>query len=249
MPRISRCNLPSKYFHVIVQGLNKNFIFNSRYDIKKYLNLIFNISSQENIVILSYCIMNNHAHFLIYSDSIKFLSKFMQRANISYSRYFNKKYHRVGYVFRDRFVSQPILSKDHLFNCIVYIHMNPIKANIVQNLKAYKYSSYNSFLQNTIDEKVIKLLFDSTNYLDFFNQIHSKTVISYDFFDIKEQKNKNKVIQNFMKKYNSNIDNIRKNPDLIKELGYQLINECNLSKREIANTLNINREKIRLLLK
>ncbi len=249
MPRVSRCSLSSNYFHVIVQGINKNFIFNSCYDKKKYLSLISNIAPQENVIILSYCIMSNHTHCLIYSDNTKSLSKFMQRVNTSYSRYFNQKYKRVGYVFRDRFVSQPILSKNHLFNCIVYIHMNPIKANLAKNLKDYKYSSYNLFLKKIIDEKVIKLLFDSADYLDFFNQVHSKPVISYDFFDVQELKNTNQVIKDFMKKCNSNMDDIRKNPIFIKKLGFQLINDCNLSKREIANILNINREKIRLLLK
>ena len=62
--------------------------------------------------------MNNHAHFLIYSEKSEDLSKFMQKIKTSYSFFYNSFNKRVGYVFRDRYLSQEMLSQKQLFNCL-----------------------------------------------------------------------------------------------------------------------------------
>ena len=55
--------------------------------------------------------MGNDAHFLIYSEKSEYVSKYMQRVNTTYSQFYNRRNKRVGYVFRDRYCSQDILSK------------------------------------------------------------------------------------------------------------------------------------------
>jgi len=63
-------------------------------------------------------------------------------------------------VFRDRYKTQKILHENHLKNCIVYIHKNPIEARMIQNEEEYVYSSYNEYIKNS--EQDIRL----ENYLD-----------------------------------------------------------------------------------
>lgn len=129
MPRKARKNMNSNYFHVIVQGMNKEAIFNKELYIRKYLKEL-KLKSQEydNIKILAYCMMNNHAHLLIFTKEIESLSKFMQRINNSYSNFYNKINNRVGFVFRDRYYTQEILDQRQLYTCLRYIHNNPVKA-------------------------------------------------------------------------------------------------------------------------
>ena len=66
---------------------------------------------------------------------------------LSYS-YYNKKYNRVGYVFRNRYKKQVLYSEKQLYTCINYIHNNPVKAKICRFPHEYKYSSYNRYRQN-----------------------------------------------------------------------------------------------------
>ena len=175
MSRISRKNYTSNYYHVMVQGINKEFIFNKKTYMEEYKKIIHSKLENSNIIILAYCIMNNHTHFLIHTEKVEYLSKFMQKINTSFSNYYNKIQDRVGYVFRDRFRIQTILNQKHLFNCLYYIHNNPVKAGIVNNIEDYQFSSYNEFFNNNyiINDYSIKLLFDtSTNYLERFKNIH-----------------------------------------------------------------------------
>ena len=76
MPRIARNSFCTSFFHVIVQGINKEYIFDKKEYIEKYLELIGKYNKEYNIEILAYCIMNNHAHLLIYSEDCKEMVRF-----------------------------------------------------------------------------------------------------------------------------------------------------------------------------
>ena len=152
MSRLPRNYTNTPFFHVITQGIEKSYIFEKAEDIKYYVKIMYKIKEEHNINIIAYCIMNNHTHMLAETKSIEQLSKYMQRINTTYGKYYNKKYSRVGYVFRDRYFVQTILNEKQLFNCIAYIHKNPINAGIVKLLSSYNYSSYNEYIDITIKE-------------------------------------------------------------------------------------------------
>ena len=113
MPRFPRNYTETSFFHIITQGINKSFIFNNEEDIKYYIKTMYNLTEEQKIKIIGYCIMANHAHMLIQADNLKELSKYMQRLNTRYGIYYNKRYNRVGYVFRDRYLSEGIYNEKY----------------------------------------------------------------------------------------------------------------------------------------
>ena len=123
--------------------------------------------------ILSYCLMDNHTHFIFHTLNFSSLSKFMHQINMHYSLYYNKHNNRVGYVFRDRFKVQEINNRTQLFNCLRYVHNNPVKASMCKSMSDYKFSSYNEFLgcREIITNKSIELLFGTDNN---FNSLFKK---------------------------------------------------------------------------
>lgn len=149
MSRLARSSFQTHFFHVIVQGINKDFIFSKKYYIETYLDLIHKYIHVFPITILSYCIMNNHAHLLVYVNDIHDLGKFMHKINLVYSQFYNKENNRCGVVFRNKYKSEPIYDAKHLLNCINYIHLNPVKAKMVNFCKEYPYSSYNSYVDDS----------------------------------------------------------------------------------------------------
>ena len=137
-----RKNLNTSFFHVMIQGINKESIFKTENYIRRYLKILEKTQKERKVEIIAYCIMNNHAHLLIRTDNIEELSKFMQKTNGMYAQYYNFMQERVGYVFRDRYKTQPIMSQRQLIQCIKYIHQNPVKAGLVKDAGKYKFSSY-----------------------------------------------------------------------------------------------------------
>ena len=101
MSRIPRTHIKTTFFHVMKQGINRNFIFDNQTDIRYYISIMNKLEEEHNISIIAYCIMNNHTHMLIEVENLKELSKYMQRLNTKYAKYYNKKYNRVGYELVD----------------------------------------------------------------------------------------------------------------------------------------------------
>lgn len=248
MPRIARKFNESNYYHVIVQGINKEFIFKDEKYMESYKRIILKKLKEIDIKILAYCIMINHAHFLIYSENSSMLSKFMQKVNTSYSRLYNKENNRVGYVFRDRFYSKNILNENQLYNCLRYIHNNPVKAKIVNSMSEYKYSSYNEYLkkEEIISKDSKRLLFGSKeNYREQFDWIHNNSC-EENFYDVQEE-NKEEINDFFSqveKRYGMKISEIKKEKVLLKVLVKHARSETDITICKLAEILDISKSTI-----
>lgn len=183
---------------------------------------MYKLKNEHNITILAYCIMNNHMHLLIKTNEITNLSKYMLRLNTIYGKYYNKKYNRVGYVFRNRYKSEAIYTEEYLYNCIDYIYNNPVVAGICIHPWEYPYSNYKKISHNYIQK-------------------------NYTFIDVEINKKElcKKIIFNFLKNNNLTLESLKKNIYLLKKLILLLKNENNISLRLIAESINLGRETVR----
>lgn len=247
MSRLPRKNIESAFCHIIVQGINREYIFQKDECKQAYKNIFKKNLKETNIKVLAYCIMDNHIHILVYVKEISELIKVMRRTNTSYAKLYNKMKNRVGYVFRDRYYTQMILTEKQLKNCIVYIHNNPIKANIVNKQEKYMYSSYREYIgkKDLITTDSIKLVFGSLeNYNKIFERIHNELQIE-DIMDIKEEYVKsNKIISEFTYKNNKTIEDVINNEDEFCELLLRLRHDGGLSLRKMSDIFKINKDRL-----
>lgn len=250
MPRSARKHYNTSFFHVMVQGINREYILNQESEMKKYLELLNKYYEKFNLKIISYCIMNNHVHLLLYSDDINEISGFMQCINTSYAMYYNKKHDRCGFVFRDRYKAEGIYSKKHLISCIQYIHANPVKAGICKTEGQYKYSSYNDYIKKSgfVDDDILKLCFEND---DDYKKLITKNYGYKDFIEYVERNSKSdkdKIIK-YLKANNINMDNIKTDKEKLKELVIKLYKTYEITQTDLANILEINRLKVNRILK
>lgn len=247
MPRNSRKNSPGLFHHIMSQGINKEYIFNNDNLKEKYIAILKDKMQKNNVNILAYCIMDNHVHLLVNIVEIEDMCKFMHQVNTAYAKFYNKVYNRVGYVFRNRYLAKPILNENQLKRCIVYIHRNPVVAEMVKKESEYKFSSYNEYLKSMNEEKLIysnssKILFGEISINEFkkeFKEIHNyKDSELAEFDDFKENAEIN--TEELLEKYaylSENEKILRLN---LKE---------KISERKLAETFNKSRYEIRKILK
>lgn len=248
MPRISRKNISSKFLHIIVQGIEKRYIFNKDNYKRKYISLIQENSKKFNISIIAFCVMNNHIHICLYYKEIQNVSKFMHRVNSLYASYYNYLENRVGYVFRNRYYSKEIKDRNQLFNTIVYIHKNPLKAQIVNNIDCWEYSTYNDYINYKINKEIISIVFGTEKYIDIFNQIHMKKEIT-DVFDVEENRKSSKeIIEEYLSETNMSMNLIRKDKNLLLELVRKMKHNGNILNKDISKELNINKNTVTRML-
>ena len=145
MSRVARKKINTPFIHVMVQGVNKEYVFDNPKNLNYYLKSIKSESHYKEFDLLAYCMMNNHAHFLFYVKDIECFGQFMKSVNQNFANFYNKSEDRVGVVFRNRYQLEPIYEMSHLVNCIKYIHNNPVKANICKFQTDYRWSSANAY--------------------------------------------------------------------------------------------------------
>ena len=129
MPRKPRRESLTGFYHITGRGINKVAIFNENREKSRVLNLIQDHFQEYNIKIYAYCIMPNHYHLLLQAN-LKDLASFMAIFLAGFAHYYNYKHNRTGYVFQGRYRSQCIDTKAHFWNCLRYIHLNPVKAHL-----------------------------------------------------------------------------------------------------------------------
>lgn len=253
MPRRARENMNASFFHVIVQGVNKEFIFDKTQYKNKYLKLLKEEKKQYSIDIIAYAIMGNHTHLLLHTEKINELSSFMKRVNEDFARYYNYAENRVGYVYRDRFLSEPIMNQKYLLHCISYIHNNPVKANIVKKCANYKYSSYNDYINRTnfIDDNIIELVFGSkTIVLEEYKALHSES--KYYFAEYRDmlEENMKEIILDIEKRYEKEWGELIKYNYILEKIAPEIKERIKISNYELAKYLKIHRHKLeRILMK
>ena len=107
--------------------------------------------------------LNLISFHLMIKTGIEPLGKLMGRISASYTRYFNKKYNYIGHLFQDRYFSELIKSDEQMLETSRYVHLNPVRANMIEKAGEYIWSSYNIIIGNK-KEKII----DSSLILNYF---------------------------------------------------------------------------------
>jgi len=97
----------------------------------------------------AFCLMNNHVHLLVQSGTEP-LGKAMQNLVFRYAKRLNKKFQTTGHRFQGRYFSGIIEDDSYLLEVLKYIHLNPVRANIVRNPSDFSWSSHNYYLNKEI---------------------------------------------------------------------------------------------------
>ncbi len=162
MPRIARVVGPGYPHHVVQRGNNREKVFLDREDYEKYLSLLETYSEREEIPILAYCVMPNHAHLLVRPSENNSLAKMMQGVTLCYTQYFNRKKGRTGRLWECRYYSAIIDGDRYLWAVSEYIETNPVRAGITKRPEDYLYSSARAHILGKQDPLLKVALFDKS---------------------------------------------------------------------------------------
>lgn len=178
MPRQAREKSSSGVYHIMLRGINKQDIF---YDEEDKLRCIETLNKYKNICsykVYGYCLMSNHIHLLL-REGKETISQTMKRIGVSYVYWYNMKYERVGHLFQDRYRSEKVEDDKYLLTVLRYIHHNPVRAGMVDELAQYKWSSYSEYVRQestlTDIEFVFELLSNNCNKrIEIFKEFMSE---------------------------------------------------------------------------
>jgi putative transposase len=148
MSRMPRILSQTGLYHVVCRGINRQNIFEEENDFIRFQDNLKGIKEERGFEIYAYCLMTNHVHLFIKEKELGDIAKIMHKLLTKYAGWYNRKYQRSGSLMGNRYKSEPIEDERYFFALTRYIHQNPLKAGIVQNIADYRWSSYGDYLDS-----------------------------------------------------------------------------------------------------
>ena len=143
MPRLARLDAPGVLHHIIIRGIERRKIFRDNKDRDNFIDRLSDLLPATQTACYAWAFIPNHAHFLFRSGGG--ISNLMRRLLTGYAIYFNRRHRRHGQLFQNRYKSI-ICQEDMYFRELIrYIHLNPLRAKIVSDIKElnkYQYSGH-----------------------------------------------------------------------------------------------------------
>lgn len=253
MARVARETIEGNYFHVLVSGIDELRIFNEHKMKTYYTELLF--KNVDNAVLLSYSIMENHAHMVFYAgDGIKPVADAMKKINTAFALQFNKYKGRSGYVFRSRFKSQALTGAREAAGCVAFIHANPVFENPRFSEKTYPYSGYKRMMSG--DEELsgfAEALGVSLENLGSFVTSQVDAYPLYHWIDVQSfvvKEDFNYVLDDLAVKYDvRNYAEVAEDKEKMGAFAYELNKRTGMSILFISNEMGVGRETLRRAVK
>jgi REP element-mobilizing transposase RayT len=148
MPRKARIDAPGALHHVIVRGIERRAIFKDDVDRRAFVERAGSIFIASETPCFAWALMTNHVHLLIRTAIVP-LATLMRRLLTGYAMAFNRRHRRHGQLFQNRYKSILCQEDAYLLELTRYIHLNPLRAKIVPDLKAldtYAYTGHAALL-------------------------------------------------------------------------------------------------------
>jgi REP element-mobilizing transposase RayT len=130
--------MPGLLQHVIVRGIERRDIFLDDSDRSLFVDRFSSLLVETGMECLAWSLLTNHFHLLLRCRQVE-LSRFMRRLLTGYAVNFNRRHGRSGHLFQNRYKSIICEEETYLLELIRYIHLNPLRAGIVQDLTALEY--------------------------------------------------------------------------------------------------------------
>ena len=137
MPRTARLDASGILHHVRARGIERRKIFLNDFDREDFIRRLEAACADGAATIYAWCLMPNHFHLAIRTGSQP-LARTMRRMLTGYATSFNRRNNRAGHLFQNRYKSTVVDDERYFLGLVRYIHLNPIRARIVEELDGLK---------------------------------------------------------------------------------------------------------------
>jgi len=128
----------------MIRGIDRTVIFRNDEDRESFLDRLGGILMGSSTPCYAWSLLSNHAHFLFRTGKIP-IARVMRKLLTGYAVTFNRRYRRHGHLFQNRYKSILCEEDVYLQELVRYIHLNPLRAGVVHDLRelgSYAYSGH-----------------------------------------------------------------------------------------------------------
>lgn len=145
MPRRVRVEIEGGLYHVynrIGQGQRP---FSDDAEAAAFVDLFREAKQRGELVVFAWCLLPNHFHFAVRMRSVP-MWRTMHALQHRYALGFNRRRGVLGGVWQGRYKAKLIEDQRYFDQLMAYIHLNPVKAGLVDDPAAYQWSGHRELL-------------------------------------------------------------------------------------------------------
>lgn len=147
MPRPRRVHVPGGLHHAVLRGNHRQPIFDCAHDYLDFEALLAEALARYDASALAYCWMTNHVHLAIRVGEAP-LGAVMANVASRYARRRQRAVPTTGHLFERRYRARLIDTDRYLLVLVRYIHLNPVRAGMVDDPRDYDWSSHRAYLDD-----------------------------------------------------------------------------------------------------
>src|SRR3989344_4392032 len=143
MPRIQRTDIGGQIYHVLNRANARAQIFDEPADYALFESILEEGVEHFNMRILSYCLMPNHWHLVLYPRKDGDLAAFMGWVTNTHTRRWHTRTGTIGqgHLYQGRYKSFLCETDAHFLTLVRYVERNATKANLVRRAQDWMWSS------------------------------------------------------------------------------------------------------------
>jgi REP element-mobilizing transposase RayT len=154
MARPLRVAFPDAIYHVMARRHENQKLFIIERDYTAFRERLKTAVERFKLNLYAYCLMPTHYHLFL-STPLANLSQSMQWLNTAYTVWFNRRHQHKGHLLQGRFKAKLVEDDAYFGELSRYIHLNPVRAEIVEKPEEWRWSSYPGYWRKANEEPFV----------------------------------------------------------------------------------------------
>jgi len=142
MPRASRHFLPGHVWHITHRCHERAFLLRFVRDRRFWRARLHEAHRRHGLCVLNYTVTCNHIHLLVRDHGVGEIARSIQLIAGQTGQSFNRRKHRKGAFWEDRYHATAVETGEHLARCLVYIDLNMVRAGAVSHPSEWESGGY-----------------------------------------------------------------------------------------------------------
>lgn len=181
MPRRNRFSTGGYVFHVLNRAVGRQTIFVNDADYTAFESVMREANKQVSMRLLSYCIMPNHWHLVLWPVGDDDLSNYMHWLTATHTQRWHLAHQTTGTgpIYQGRFKSFPVETDDHFYQVCRYVERNALRAKLVAGAELWRWSSLWQLKSERCDVPLAAWpLPRPTHWIDYINSVQTEAELA-----------------------------------------------------------------------
>ena len=126
--------------HVYQRTIDGVHLFYTVDDCLVFFTILSICARSAEVQILELCLMHNHIHILVKTETLKTLSRFVDHFSAWFVQEYNSYVGRTGKLLTKNFGSAPKWDEKRLRSAIIYVGNNPVEKKFCKKAKEYRWN-------------------------------------------------------------------------------------------------------------